>query len=341
MYLDSSLPTSHKRSLWNTEPVERLSPRMPDLVSLEVLLAIARTGSLSAAGRQCGMTQQAISARVAALESQTSVRLVRRTKTGSKLTPAGVVTAQWADRLLGVAHEVDAGLATLRADTKSRVRVHASLTIAELLMPRWLVTLRTASVRHGSPMPDVILTAENSDHVIAAVRNGDADVGFIESPGLATGLRSRVVAHDELVLVVPAGHRWTRRGQPISVGELAKTPLVTREPGSGTRDHLCVALSDTGLADPQVPPALELSTAAAVRAAVLAGAGPAVMSRLAVPDDLALGRLHAVAVDDLDLHRSLRAIWVGSRTPPAGAVRDLLGHIASIQRSSSAPPSGR
>lgn len=307
---------------------------MPDLLSLEVLLSIARTGSLSAAGRESGMTQQAVSARVAAMEAQTGVRLVRRTKTGSELTAAGVVTAQWADRLLGVAHEVDAGLATLRADTKTRVRVHASLTIAELLMPRWLVTLRTASARHGNPMPEVILTAQNSEHVITAVLDNEADVGFIESPGSTTGLRSRVVAHDELVLVAPANHRWTRRGQPVSIDELATTPLVTREPGSGTRDYLTAALTDAGYADQQAPSALELSTAAAVRAAVLAGAGPAVMSRLAVRDDLALGRLRVVAVAGLDLHRALRAIWVGARTPPAGAVRDLLGHIAAIQRSS-------
>jgi DNA-binding transcriptional LysR family regulator len=315
--------------------VERLSPRMPDLVSLEVLLAIARTGSLSAAGRECGMTQQAVSARVSALESQTGVRLVRRSKTGSELTPAGVVTAQWADRLLGVAHEVDAGIATLRADTKSKVRVYASLTIAELLMPRWLVTLRTASARHGDPMPEVILTAVNSEHVIAAVLDGEADVGFIESPTQVKGIRSRVVAHDELVLVVPADHRWTRRGQPISIDELSKTALVTRESGSGTRDYLAAALASAGHAEQQALPALELSTAAAVRAAVLAGAGPAVMSRLAVSDDIALGRLRVIAVRGLDLHRSLRAIWLGARKPPAGAVRDLLGHITAVQRSSS------
>ncbi|KMO82499.1 LysR family transcriptional regulator [Mycolicibacterium chlorophenolicum] len=312
---------------------------MPDLVALEVLLSIARTGSLSAAGRQCGMTQQAVSARVAALESQTGVRMVRRSRTGSELTPAGVVTAQWADRLLGVAHEVDAGLATLRADSKSRVRVHASLTIAELLMPRWLVTLRTALERHGDAVPEVILTAENSEHVIAAVLHGDADVGFIESPGTARGLRSRIVAYDELVLVVPAAHRWTRRSQPIEIAELAQTALVTREPGSGTRDYLTTALAATGGGVVQAAPVLELSTAAAVRAAVLAGAGPAVMSRLAVSDDLSLGRMRAIPVRELDLHRSLRAIWVGSRTPPAGAVRDLLGHITSVQRSASASAS--
>lgn len=56
---------------------------MLDLVSLEVLLAIARTGSLSTAGRELGLSQQAVSARVVAMENQTGVRLVRRSRTGS------------------------------------------------------------------------------------------------------------------------------------------------------------------------------------------------------------------------------------------------------------------
>lgn len=313
--------------------MERLSTRMLDLVSLEVLLAIARTGSLSAAGRELGLSQQAVSARVVAMENQTGVRLVRRSRTGSGLTPAGVVTAQWADRLLGVAREVDAGLATLRADSKNNVRVHASLTIAELLMPRWLVTLRTAKVRHAANSPEVILTAQNSEHVIAAVREGAADVGFVESPGSPRGLRGRIVAHDELVLVVPRGHPWARRTRPIGPDELCRAALVTREPGSGTRDFLTAAIVGAGCDGMTEPPVLELSTAAAVRAAVLAGAGPAVMSRLSVADDLALGRLHAVPVSAIDLHRPLRAIWTGARTPPAGAVRDLLAHIASVTKS--------
>ena len=74
---------------------------------------------------------------------------------------------------------------------------------------------------------------------------------------------------------------------------------------------------------------LEFVSPAAVRAAVLAGAGPAVMSRLAVGDDLIHNRLRAVPVADLDLRRELRAIWLGARIPPAGAARDLLNHIAT------------
>lgn len=304
---------------------------MPDLTSLEVLLAIARTGSLSGAGRECGLTQQAVSARIAALERQTGVRLVIRTKTGSRLTSSGAVAAQWADRLLSVAHEVDAGLATLRDDSKTRLRITASLTIAEQLLPRWLVSWRDTVSRQRAEPPDVTLTAANSDQVIAAIQDDRADLGFVESPGVPRTLRSSTVAHDELVVVVPPTHKWVRRPHPVGAEELAATALVTREKGSGTREFLTAALrrvTDVG----QAPPVLELSSAAAVRAAVIAQAGPAVLSKLAVADDLELGRLRAVAVDGLDLRRALRAVWLAGSTPPAGAARDLLSHIAAARR---------
>ncbi|BBY54975.1 LysR family transcriptional regulator [Mycobacterium koreense] len=309
----------------------RLSARMPQLSAFEVLLAVARTGSLGAAGRELSLTQQAVSARLTSLESQAGVQLVVRTARGSRLTAAGVVVAEWADRLLDVAHHVDAGLASLRTESRQRVTVAASLTVAEHLMPRWLVSLRTAAARHGTTAPQVVLTATNSDHVIAAVRDATADLGFIESPGEPGGLRSRLVARDELVVVVPPDHQWARRTTAVGAAELADTPLVCREPGSGTRDSLTVALQAAlGATTPVADPVLELSSATAVRGAVLAGAGPAVMSRLAVAEDLAVGRLRPVAVAGLDLRRELRAIWLGGRTPPAGAVRDLLAHIAAL-----------
>lgn len=309
-----------------------LSARMPELAAFEVLLAIARTGSLGAAGRELGLTQQAVSARLASIEAQTGVRLVQRSPRGSRLTAAGAVVAEWADQLLDVAGRVDTGLAAMRSESHSRITVAASLTIAEQLMPRWLVSLQADAARRNAAAPQVILTAANSDQVIAAVHDGSADLGFIESPGTPAGLRSRVIAHDELVAVVPPDHKWARRSVPVSPTELNKTALVSRETGSGTREALSSALrSALGPSSRQSDPAIELSSAAAMRAAVLAGAGPAVMSRLAVDDDLTLGSLREVPIAGLDLRRELRAIWSGGRTPPAGAVRELLSHIASHQ----------
>jgi molybdate transport repressor ModE-like protein len=302
---------------------------MPELRAFEVLLAVARAGSLNAAGLDLGITQQAVSSRVASLEALTGVALVTRTTHGSTLTAAGTVVAQWADRLLQVAEEVEVGLAALRQNRRTRLRVSASLTIAEHLLPGWLVSLQGAAARDGGHAARVTLTAANSEAVIDQVRDGSAELGFIEGPSVPRGIRSRVIAHDHLRLVVLPDHVWTRRpGRQITPAELLVTPIVSREAGSGTREALATALRAlVGPAATQVAPALELSTTASVRAAVLAGAGPAVLSELAVIDDLAGGRLVSIEVTGLDLRRSLRAIWLGGRTPPAGAARDLLAHI--------------
>jgi len=307
-----------------------LSSRMPELASFEIFLAIAETGSLGAAARELGLTQQAVSRRLASMEAQAGLTFAARTTRGSQLTPVGVVVAEWAARLLEVAHDIDAGLGSLRKEGRQRIKVVASQTIAEHLMPHWLLSLQAADTRRGGTAPQVVLTATNSEHAIASVRDGTADLGFVENPGSPKGLGSCVVGHDELVVVVSPGHKWARRSRVVSARVLAQTPLVTREPRSGIRDSLTVALRQV-LGDDmqQAAPVLELSSAAAMRAAVLAGAGPAAMSKLAVADDLAVARLRAITIPELDLRRQLRAIWVGGRTPPAGAIRDLLSHISS------------
>ena len=82
---------------------------MPELGALEVLLAVARGGSLNAAAREVGVSQQAVSARISSMEAQTGVPLLTRSARGSALTPAGVVVVEWASRLLDVAGELDAG----------------------------------------------------------------------------------------------------------------------------------------------------------------------------------------------------------------------------------------
>jgi molybdate transport repressor ModE-like protein len=319
-----------------------LSARVPDLAALEVLLSVARTGSLGRAAQEAGVSQQAVSARIRAMEAQTGVTLVQRTARGSSLTAEGAVIAQWAARVLDVAGELDAEIAALRQDRRSRLRVCASLTIAERLLPAWLVSYRAAARNAGGQEVEIILTAANTDGVIMHVTDGAADLGFIESPSAPRSLRSRVIGHDRLIVVVPPGHPWARRRRPVSAAELAATALVSREGGSGTGQTLTAALTAAlGPDAAQAPAALWVSTTSAVRAAVLAGAAPAVITELAVADDLAAGRLARIEIPELELNRPLRAIWNGSANPPAGPARDLVTHILTVQRQAVPRPRSR
>ena len=137
-------------------------------------------------------------------------------------------------------------------------------------------------------------------------------------------MNEKVVAHDQLVTVVPPNHPWATRAS-IEMAELAKTPLVMREQGSGTREALDRALIDAGHTPPES--VLELGSTSAVRSAVLNGQSPTVISRLAVADQLALGHLHEVEVDDFKVERDLRAVWPEGK-PLSKLARSLLSELA-------------
>ncbi|MEV5532107.1 LysR family transcriptional regulator [Streptomyces prunicolor] len=289
-----------------------IAHRVPDLGALELLLAVARLGSLGGAARELGITQPAASSRIRSMERQLGVALVDRSPRGSTLTDAGALVTDWARRVVEAAAAFDAGAQALRHRRDSRLRVAASMTIAEYLLPGWLLALR-------SQRPDtaVSLLAGNSTTVAERLLADEADLGFVEGLSVPAGLDSTVIAHDHLIVVTAPTHPWARRQRPVPAAELASTPLILREKGSGTRQVLDAALG--GLARPLI----ELSSTTAVKASVVSGAGPAVLSELAVGEELSMRRLVRIPVEGVTLARDLRAVWpTGHR--PTGPARELL-----------------
>uniref|UniRef100_UPI000A875F9C LysR substrate-binding domain-containing protein n=1 Tax=Nocardioides sp. REDSEA-S30_B4 TaxID=1811552 RepID=UPI000A875F9C len=196
----------------------------------------------------------------------------------------------------------------------ARLRVVASLTIAEQLAPAWI-----ARFRREQPGHQVRLEVANSEQVLERVLSGEVPLGFVESPSVPQEVSVAAVGLDRLVVVVAPEHPWARRTSPLTPTELAAAELVLREEGSGTRRTLARALAraDAPLGEGH----LELASTAAVRAAALQGDLPAVLSELGVADQLAAGALVEVPVDGLDLSRTLRAVWLPSRRPSGDAAR--------------------
>ncbi|MFE0101053.1 LysR family transcriptional regulator [Streptomyces sp. NPDC059009] len=296
-------------------PVSPLSPRVPDLSALDLLLSVIESGSLGSAAAVHGISQPSASSRIRYLEKLVGVPVLERTPRGSRPTPAGVLIAEWARAVVDTAHELGAGIDALREQRSARLCVAASQTVAEYLFPKWLMALRT---RH--PDTAVALESGNSAEVAAALLDGRAGIGFIESPRAPHGLQSHVVARDRLLVVVAPGHRWARRSS-VALAELATAPLIQREAGSGTRTAFEQAVT-ARLPGWQPSAALELSSTTAIKTAVAGGAGVAVLSSLAVAEELAAGTLRSPAVTDLDLTRTLRAAWPTGQQL-AGPARDL------------------
>lgn len=285
-----------------------MSDPRPDLEHLRLLVAISDHEGLGAASRALGIAQPNASRSLRRLERQLGLSLVLRSPAGSRLTPQGAVVVHWAREVVEAAERLVAGAKALSAEANASLAVAASMTVAEHLVPTWLSEFRTVD-----PHVRVNLKVCNSREVFERIQHGGCDLGFVESPTVPRQIRWTVVGQDELLVVVAPTHPWSRRRRPLTPEELAATPLVVREVGSGTRVSLEHHLTDHRL----VEPAIELTSNAAVKVMAASGAAPAVLSRLAVAQAIEAGELVAIPVEGLRLTRRLRAVWRGELGPPA------------------------
>lgn len=270
----------------------------PEFADLRLLVAVDRLGSLGQAAREAGISQPAASKRIASLERSFDMRLVERSPRGSHLTSEGLVVANYGRKVQTTLDQLMDSLALLRGSSAADLRVAASLTIAEHLMPLWLFELG-----QSSPALHVALGVANSRKVQDLVHKGEVDIGFVESPELDPRLNSKRIADDQLAVVVAPSHSWARRRRPILLEDVLRGPLIVRERGSGTRETLDRLLGE------HAEPLLELGSNAAVKGAVMAGGGAAVLSVLAISGELEGGKLIEVPVQGIDLHRQLCAVW--------------------------------
>lgn len=285
----------------------------PDLHALELLIAVGELESLSAAARRIGIAQPNASRTVARLERRWRVRLLERSSRGAVLTPEGRRLASSAELVLARCCQLQEEVGRIREAVAGHVTAAASITVAEYLAPAWLAQFRLAH-----PEVELRLQVCNSAEVLRRTTAGEVDVGFVETPQLPPTLGGAIVAVDRLLLVVTPEHRWAGRAEGIDAVELAAEPLVVRETGSGTRSTLDQAMAGHTM----VPPAMELSSNAAVLGAARAGAGPAVLSELVVCAEVESKRLVTVAVRNCGLERTLQAVWRPPMSP--GPAADLV-----------------
>jgi DNA-binding transcriptional LysR family regulator len=288
---------------------------VPDLGALALFLAVIDAGSVGGAARRLGISQSAASQRMRMLERELGVTLLERGHAGSVVTTAGSVIAEWATRLVATGEDFQRNVGALAGQHRNELQVAASLTVADYLLPAWLVALHAR-------LPDVSVSLRpaNSEAVAASVLDGSAALGFIEGPSAPPGVHARALARDELVALAAPAHPLALAARPVSPTQLVDASLVLREPASGTRQVLDRALAQRGLT---ARPVMELGSTTAIKQALARGTDVSVLSVLSVKDDIESGRLVVLETPELDLSRVIRAIWKGA-SAPSGAAGALL-----------------
>ena len=268
---------------------------------LRSLVALADTGSVRAAAMQLYVTESAVSSAVTSLAKELGVPLVERAGRGVRLTPAGEAYLTYARQIIGL---LEQGRAAARGESDpahGRLRLAAVTTAADQLLPALLAGFRAA-------YPEVELTLEvgPSRHVWALLAEHRADLVIAGRPPSRLDRRAAAYAPDAAarrVLAVRANELVVVAASPLRF-DLASTPWVLREPGSGTR-----VTAEAYLAEHDVsPPTLVLGSNGAVIAGAAAGLGAALVSRDAVRTELADGRLTVVPAPGTPLSRPWHAV---------------------------------
>lgn len=244
--------------------------------NLRVFLRVLEHGSLSAAGRELGMTQPAVSNHLHALEERFGVTLLVRGGR-AQATLAGECLATHARRVLDDLAMLEAEVAR-HAGPRGRLVVGASSTPGELLMPR-------LAVEFSGRYPEVTLDVHivDTEETVAALLNRDIEVAVVGMDVEDRRIEGIVVGRDDLVVVVAAEDPLA--GTEVTAKELAGRKFVLREEGSATRRVVEIGLAEAGIS-PRV--AMELGSNAAVIGAVAAGAGVGVVPARTVREDSAV-----------------------------------------------------
>lgn len=247
---------------------------------LLVLRAVAQAGGVAAAGRRLHLAPSGVSQHLAALERETGLALVDRSRRGGQrpltLTAAGRRLAAHADRLAAVLADADGEVLALAGRLEGPVRIGTFTTAV-----RRLVVPAVHALAQSDPGIQPVVHELDEAPAVAALHSGDLDILLVEDEAdrlrpAPAGLTARRLLDDPYRLALPA--RWPL---PHDVADLADRPWVDGPPGSAVHGVLARLRATTGLPLPGAHVCLEFAAALAL---VDAGLAAALVPALAVPD---------------------------------------------------------
>lgn len=257
------------------------------LRQLQIFIAIAQSGSTTAAGEVIALSQSAISASIAELEKALNVQLFDRVGKRLLLNDHGRAMLPQAMALVNGATSLENSFNEI---APSILIIGASLTIGNYLLPTILANYwRAQGIVLGELMPPLQVIVANTADIVSKVVNFEVDIGLIEGPCNRADISVSPWLEDELLLVVAPNHPVLQEnGEYISPDRLTKANWLLRERSSGTREALEQALLPHIA---QLKSSLEFNDHEAIKQSAVQGLGIACLSRTVVRDMLDAGKL--------------------------------------------------
>lgn len=284
---------------------------------MRIFAAVAEHHSFSRAAGSLFISQPAVTKSVQEFERTIGVALIDRSRRTLTLTEAGVAVLAHAQRILAEERLAEAELDEIRAGLAGSLAIGASTTIGIYMAPEIMGRFH---VTH--PQVKLFLDIGNTHDILGRLHTVPLHFALVEGPVADETVTVAPWRVDTLVVIAAPQHPLARQPSP-PLAEVVRQPFILRELGSGTREVVAQAFLAKGIT---VPIAMELGSTEAIKRAVGAGLGLAIVSAETIADDVALGRICVLKVPELTIQRELRFITLPGRqqTPVQEAFIQLL-----------------
>ncbi|MCI0414259.1 LysR family transcriptional regulator [bacterium] len=285
-----------------------------DLHQLSLFLAVAESGSISAAARLRNISQPVLSLHVQNLEEYFGVPLLDRIGRGVELTEAGNLLVQKIRAVLGSVMEMKEAIEEWKDLGRGFLKIGGSTTPGAYLLPKIL-----GQFKKEFPGIELDLLIGNTAQVEQWVSENALSLGVIGKKTTLPALEAVPFVKDELVVITPANHVFSKK-KSIRAKDLAGYPFIIREEGSNTRQTYEDVLKRKGI---KLNIALELGSTEAIKQAVSAGLGISIVSPLCIQSERKHKDLHVLRVHDAEFVREFHIISLRDKHLSPGTQRFL------------------
>ena len=262
---------------------------------LQVFYTVASLGSFTKAAETLYITQPAVTKHIHELESELGIPLFERKGNSIQLTAAGQIVRNHAENIFDVYRQIEFEISTLKQQLSGRLRLGASTTIAQYVLPPVL-----ALFNQRFPEIRVTLINENSRIIEQALFDKEIDLGLVENSSRNKALKYTPFMDDELVLVTATNHNQYKK-EPVPLKVLTGIPLVLREKGSGTLEVLEKALKRAGLGLKDLNVRIYLGSSEGIKSYLQEAPCCSVVSIRTVAKEVASGQLRVIKLEDAAL----------------------------------------
>jgi DNA-binding transcriptional LysR family regulator len=303
-----------------------------DLRQLEILQAIAETGSFTACGRKLHVSQSAISRQILLLEEELGEPLFLRVGRQVRMTPAAEALVQLGQRVFQDVRETVAAITDRTGALRGTLRLTGGMTVCLYVFPPLLKRLKRVH-----PQLDLRLTVATAGRSVEEIRAGRIDVGLLTLPVEESDLVTVPVMREELLVVTMPTHPLASVKKRVQPGDLSGQPFVLFEAGSATR-----RIIDSFFVTEKIEPTIVMDTenVEIIKAMVKTGLGISIVPYQAIAREVRAGQFFCARIEGHQLVRETGWVYPrANRTPRP--IQELLAAFDEIKGRLQLAPAGR